>query len=235
MKKTTPNKKGRTPHESAAPTTGVNHSAAPTITADFNGLPVSFMGDGWFNATAAAKHFGKRLAHWQASPDTKAYIAALAKILKYPDFGYLIRAQRGQAGGTWLHPKLAVSFARWCDAEFAVWCDMQIDHILRGGVAIWDKPGAARSTTPDREPLLTAAAAIVARHRLPFGPVYAALNTYAGVMHAREMSCEQVSAASEFAGRLLAGTTTSDDFEILDRHRAALGISASQLSFGGAV
>ena len=29
-----------------------------------------------------------------------------------------------------MHPKLAVSFARWLDARFAVWCDLQIEKIL---------------------------------------------------------------------------------------------------------
>lgn len=38
---------------------------------------------------------------------------------------------RGQAG-TWLHPKLAVAFARWLDDDFAVWCDLHIDALLRG-------------------------------------------------------------------------------------------------------
>lgn len=35
-------------------------------------------------------------------------------------------------GGTWLHSKLAVVFARWLDVHFAVWCDQQIDALLRG-------------------------------------------------------------------------------------------------------
>ncbi len=35
-------------------------------------------------------------------------------------------------GGTWLHPKLAVPFARWLDINFAVWCDDQIDTLIRG-------------------------------------------------------------------------------------------------------
>lgn len=33
-------------------------------------------------------------------------------------------------GGTWLHPKLAVVFARWLDIRFAVWCDLHIDALL---------------------------------------------------------------------------------------------------------
>lgn len=34
-------------------------------------------------------------------------------------------------GGTWLHPKLGIAFARWLDPFFALWCDEQIESILR--------------------------------------------------------------------------------------------------------
>jgi hypothetical protein len=33
-------------------------------------------------------------------------------------------------GGTWIHPKLAIDFARWLSSDFAVWCDLQIEKIL---------------------------------------------------------------------------------------------------------
>ena len=38
----------------------------------------------------------------------------------------------GTQQGTWIHPKLAVHFARWLDDRFAVWCDLHIDAVLRG-------------------------------------------------------------------------------------------------------
>ena len=33
-------------------------------------------------------------------------------------------------GGSWLHPKLSIKFARWIDVDFEIWCDMQIEKIL---------------------------------------------------------------------------------------------------------
>jgi hypothetical protein len=33
---------------------------------------------------------------------------------------------------TWMHPKLAVAFARWLDVRFAIWCDTQIETIIHG-------------------------------------------------------------------------------------------------------
>ncbi len=46
----------------------------------------------------------------------------------------LIRVKSGSSdngGGTWLHPKLAVAFARWLNIHFGVWCDIQIDNLIR--------------------------------------------------------------------------------------------------------
>lgn len=44
---------------------------------------------------------------------------------------YLV-TKKGRNGGTWLHPDLAVVFARWLDVRFAVWCDQQIKAIIYG-------------------------------------------------------------------------------------------------------
>lgn len=105
----------------------------------YQGQPVRFNIDGWINATDAAGRFGKRLDHWMASPETKAYVDALAAALKSPksgDLPELVRTRRGNGGGTWLHPKLAVMFARWLDPHFAVWCDLQIDALIHDGIPV---------------------------------------------------------------------------------------------------
>ena len=98
------------------------------IQADFDGQTMQFNDDGWFNATAAAEKFGKRVQHWFDNQETAAYISKLNNRIS----GDLVIAKRGKNGGTWLHPKLAVFFARWLDLDFAIWCDEQIDLILRG-------------------------------------------------------------------------------------------------------
>ncbi|WP_426344239.1 KilA-N domain-containing protein [Pseudoduganella sp. R-32] len=187
---------------------------------EYNGKPVQFTGDGWFNATEVAKRFDKRLDNWLANDETQAYLSALGAALNTWNSRDLIRVKRGRYGGTWLHPKLAVAFARWLDIRFAVWCDMQIDNILRGGLTLWHKSGRAPSETPDREALLAVVAAVVARHRLSFRAVYDALNRFAGVTHAREMNCEQVIQSAEFGARLLAGNATPDDFARVEQCRA---------------
>lgn len=100
----------------------------------YQGHTVTYREDGWFNATEAAAKFGKRPVDWLRLPDTDSYIGALCRQLRSEKISLLrvIRGGRSRPDGTWLHPKLAVPFARWLDDDFAVWCDMQIDGLIRG-------------------------------------------------------------------------------------------------------
>jgi len=100
------------------------------IKLDYRGLETGFTDNGWFGATAAAERYGKTPHEWLRLPATQDYLRALER--KYGKIPFL-KTKRGQhGGGTWLHPKLAVRFAQWLDADFAVWCDEQIDELIRG-------------------------------------------------------------------------------------------------------
>lgn len=99
------------------------------ISRTYENHTICYTSDGWFNATEAAAKFGKAPYEWQRLPETVAYISGLER--KYGKIPYL-KTKRGSGGGTWLHPKLAVMFARWLDIDFAIWCDEQIDEIIRG-------------------------------------------------------------------------------------------------------
>ena len=101
-----------------------------------------FRDDGWFNATTAAEKYGRRPVDWLRLDSTKEYIEALKSHLAISDKSSLITARRN--AGTWLHPKLAVAFARWLDVDFAVWCDLQIDSLIRT-YADWSKVRFAAS------------------------------------------------------------------------------------------
>lgn len=99
------------------------------VKADFEGQVMQFNEDGWFNATLAASKYGKDPYEWLRLESTTQYLAALKS--KYGEIPYF-RTKRGKNGGTWLHPKLAVLFARWLSVDFAIWCDEQIDGIIHG-------------------------------------------------------------------------------------------------------
>lgn len=105
------------------------------ITSEYDGQELSFNENGWFNATQAASKFNKSVHEWVRLPDTQKYLEALMR--KYGKIPYL-KTKRGNNGGTWLHPKLAVRFAQWLDIDFALWCDEQIDHLLRGNHPVFD-------------------------------------------------------------------------------------------------
>ena len=111
----------------------INKSASLTgtnlVKADYHDIAVTFTEDAWFNATEVADKHGKRVADWLENSETQNYIAALAEILNVPKEA-LLKTRRGRYGGTWMHPRLGVSFARWLDVRFGVWCDDQIYQIL---------------------------------------------------------------------------------------------------------
>lgn len=128
---------------------------------DYNGTFIRFTDDGWLNATDAARQHGKEPTAWLRKIDTLEYIGALAnalgikcdalteineirdldtsssvsraKVLRLAKETGLVRTSSGIGGGTWLHPKLLVLFARWIDVDFAVWADLHLDTVLRGG------------------------------------------------------------------------------------------------------
>lgn len=104
------------------------------ITKEFQGNVFQFREDGYFNMTAAAKAFDKRLDNFFRSPDTQAYLDEFEVFFKsnYLNLSNLkpVEIARGRYGGTWGHPKVAVLFARWLDPKFSLWCDMVIDDIL---------------------------------------------------------------------------------------------------------
>ena len=107
-------------------------STKDMVRCQYNGSPVTFTADGWFNANEIADNFGKSPTEWLRLPTTREYVARLES--RYGKIPY-VRTTRNRAdrgGGTWLHPRLAVRFAQWLDVDFSIWCDEQIEQILSG-------------------------------------------------------------------------------------------------------
>ncbi|UOO88862.1 KilA-N domain-containing protein [Vitreoscilla massiliensis] len=110
----------------------------------YQGHEISADNKGWINATMMATPFGKRTENYLRNEQTKRYIAALAQKLSVTRKSVskqiqLVRVVKGgNEQGTWLHPKLAIDFARWLSPEFGVWCDEQIEGILNN-VTIWNQ------------------------------------------------------------------------------------------------
>lgn len=112
---------------------------------DYQGQAVTFNADGWINATIAAARFDKAPNDWLRLSSTEEYIEKLASRINESNTGKsritLVTTRRGNTAnsGTWLHPKLAVKFARWLSVDFEIWCDEQIDALVRGDQANWQQ------------------------------------------------------------------------------------------------
>ena len=99
-----------------------------------------FNTDGWVNVTGIAERFGKRIDNWMRLAETLEYVRALDEALTgeesqilHPSQSRYVKTSKARVdrgGGTWLHPKLAIHFARWLSAKFSVWCDARIEEIL---------------------------------------------------------------------------------------------------------
>lgn len=116
------------------------------IPLDYQNAIIHANREAWFNATEIAAIFGKQPYEWLRLPETERYIEALIRreASKQAETGKsrigksdFIKAYKGgndlSKQGTWLHPKLAVAFARWCDVDFAVWCDEQVSNLIKSG------------------------------------------------------------------------------------------------------
>jgi hypothetical protein len=82
--------------------------------------------DMFFNATEIAKKYYKKPIEWLSSKQANDYIQVILKVenLHFED---LVRTiQGGKYKGTWLHNKLALPFARWCNVEFEYLLDCWI-------------------------------------------------------------------------------------------------------------
>jgi hypothetical protein len=89
--------------------------------------------DGFVNATAMCKVYGKRWENYHRNERTQQYVAALAKSVfagalqgsarNRADLVITITTGPNELRGTWVHPRIAVDLARWLHPEFAVWMD----------------------------------------------------------------------------------------------------------------
>lgn len=198
-------------------------------TVSFGNFPVSFQNNGYLNATVVAAHFNRRVGNYLKSERTQEYIAALAEKLSVTpkrateDNQIVIIKQGGTEQGTWLHPKLAVDFARWLDPKFAVWCDEQIEQILSGSPKLETK-----TTIDERRSLVDAVKLLVSRCGIDYSAAYRMVHQRFGVAHIDQIAAPLLPAAVAYVHSLvLQGRPLVDEVELetvpkLFRHQANL-------------
>lgn len=190
-------------------------------TVSFGNFPVSFQNNGYLNATVVAAHFNRRVGNYLKSERTQEYISALAEKLSVTpkrateDNQIVIIKQGGTEQGTWLHPKLAVDFARWLDPKFAVWCDEQIEQILSGSPKL-----ETQTTIDERRGLVDAVKLLVARCGIDYSAAYRMVHQRFGVAHIDQIAAPLLPAAVAYVHSLMLHNGISG--EVLDRLPATL-------------
>ena len=190
-------------------------------TFNFGNIAVSFREDGYLNATQIAAHFGKLPKDYLKTEQTQQYISALAESLSertkiLTDENQLVIVKKGNSKnftqGTWLHPKLAIHFARWLDPKFAVWCDEQIEALLNGKVS---DGLPAKTTADDRTGLRQAVAALVGRKGIDYSSAYSMIHQRFNVGAIEDIPADKLPEAVAYAHALTLHTGLTG--EVLDR------------------
>ncbi|EOG0310775.1 KilA-N domain-containing protein [Neisseria gonorrhoeae] len=210
-------------------------------TFSFNRFSVSFQENGYLNATAIAEQYDKRVGNYLRNERTQEYITALNERLFNPETrnrataeNQLVIIKKGgndkKSQGTWLHPKLAVDFARWLNPKFAVWCDEQIETLLNGNVSDGIKP--AKTTADDRTGLRQAVAALVGRKGIDYYSAYSMIHQRFNVESVEGIPAGKLPEAVAYVHALTLHTGLTG--EVLDREplpapQPALPISGNAL------
>lgn len=203
------------------------------ITAEYQGKSYSFRADGWFNATEAAKRYGKRPGDWLDLPDTQKYLEAVQR--RYGKIPYVETRRGGNTrlsgfAGTWLHPKLAVAFARWLDIDFELWCDEQIDKILHGEPL--DVVDDSLTTATDRILIHKAVPFIYERTGACYPEIYIAISAAAGADNFPGMTMAHLERVALPLLRIRTESSTQADWDSLHLNgRAVRGGAQLELTF----
>ncbi|ENZ7089512.1 KilA-N domain-containing protein [Neisseria gonorrhoeae] len=210
-------------------------------TFSFNRFSVSFQENGYLNATAIAEQYDKRVGNYLRNERTQEYITALNERLFNPETrnrataeNQLVIIKKGgndkKSQGTWLHPKLAVDFARWLNPKFPVWCDEQIETLLNGNVS--DGIKSAKTTADDRTGLRQAVAALVGRKGIDYSSAYSMVHQRFNVEAIEDIPAGKLPEAVAYVHALTLHTGLTG--EVLDREplpapQPALPISGNAL------
>lgn len=204
---------------------------------NFGNIAVSFREDGYLNATQIAAHFGKLPKDYLKTEQTQQYISALAESLSertkiLTDENQIVIVKKGNSKnftqGTWLHPKLAIHFARWLNPKFAVWCDEQIEALLNGKVS---DGLPAKTTADDRTGLRQAVAALVGRKGIDYSSAYSMIHQRFNVGAIEDIPADKLPEAVAYVHALTLHTgLTGEVLDALPKAEPKLPIDGNSLA-----
>lgn len=130
-------------------TSGSNEMDLMTVL-NYNGNDISFISKNktsYVNATEMGRAFGKQPSDFTKTSYFAEFIEALAETTNLRSADLLIVIKGGNTKqGTWMHPDLAIEFARWLNPRFAVWCNSRIKELMKNGICVlpdFSDPAAA--------------------------------------------------------------------------------------------
>lgn len=195
----------------------------PTQALLFDNIPVHFNSDAYLNATNIAKQFNKRVGNYLQTERTQEYIKELGDYLSVTvktvteqnQLVIVIQGGSPEQQGTWIHPKLAVDFARWLSPKFAVWCDVQIEKIL----GINTKYHGKKTTKDKRTALHEAIALLMTKSKyLHFKDCYKMIHQRFNVEHLDEIPEKKLPEAVKYVHSLICGgqqSMSDDNYELI--------------------
>jgi hypothetical protein len=128
---------------------------------NYNGRAIRIREDKYVCLTDMAIASGKRYYDWSQLKGTIEYLAEFSELTGILADDLIATSDNTVANehrGTWAHPKIAIRFAQWCSAKFAIQVDFWIDELMTvGTVSIASEPV---SQLPSRELALETAVAI---------------------------------------------------------------------------
>ncbi len=107
------------------------------ISRNFHGATIrQRSSDGYFDATAMCKANSKHFKHYMENQSTTEFVNALSLKIGIPPFK-IIESKAGRYGGSWVHPKVAIHLAIWCNPNFAVIViDWTFEILTKGTVSL---------------------------------------------------------------------------------------------------
>jgi hypothetical protein len=114
------------------------------ITLQYGDFPVFFQENAFLNASKTAKQFNKQAHDYLNNEHTVNYLENLKHYAQKDQHQLVITQKEGlsQEQGIWLHPYLAVDFARWLAVDFAIWCERQIENMLHPVIKVRQQKNA---------------------------------------------------------------------------------------------
>lgn len=117
------------------------------IIKNWNRFNIRIRNDRYVSLTDMAQAANKLFGGWNRLESTKSYLATLSRSMQI-DIDVLVQVNTtglNEDRGTWGHPKVAIRFAQWCNDEFAVWVDCQIDELMTTGSVSLSSPEPKRA------------------------------------------------------------------------------------------